>query len=161
MKLLRQLEAHFEEWILVSSLVFTVTLIFVQVIARYLFQSSLSWSEELARYIFVWQIWLGASMAVKHHKHIRVEFMATLVPPSVQKVMNLAAIVIWIAMSATLAWMGSQLAITLMQRGQLSPAMRIPMAYAYWSVPVGCGLMTLRLLQLLYGTLRGPKEVRS
>lgn len=54
-----QLEAH----LLVCSLIFTVILVFFQVILRYVFSSSLSWSEELARYIFIWQIWLGTSVA--------------------------------------------------------------------------------------------------
>lgn len=49
------LEAH----LLVISLAFTTLLIFVQVVMRYVFNNSLSWSEELARYVFIWQIWLG------------------------------------------------------------------------------------------------------
>jgi len=161
LKFLRRLEAHLEEWVLVASLVFTVTLIFVQVICRYVLKSSLSWSEELARYVFVWQIWLGASMAVKYRKHVKVDFLKMMMPPTVQKAMDVVAAVIWTGMSAELTWMGTKLALILLQRGQLSPAMQIPIAYAYMSVPVGCGLMTFRLLQYLYGTIRGSKEASS
>ena len=39
---------------------------------RTVFKNSLTWSEELSRYIFIWQIWLGASTALKYNEHIRV-----------------------------------------------------------------------------------------
>ena len=65
-----------EEYLLVGSLAFNVVLVFFQVVMRYVFQNSLSWSEELARYIFLWQTWLGASYAVKEHRHLRVEMLA-------------------------------------------------------------------------------------
>ena len=73
MAFLRFLNKRFEELILVPSLVFTVILVFSQVVMRYVFQSSLYWSEELARYLFVWQTWLGASLAVREASHIRIE----------------------------------------------------------------------------------------
>ena len=44
---------HFEETILVYSYLLVVPLLFVQVVSRYVFNHSLSWSEELARYIFI------------------------------------------------------------------------------------------------------------
>lgn len=53
---------HFEETILVYSYLLVVPLLFVQVVSRYVFNHSLSWSEELARYIFIWQVWLGSRL---------------------------------------------------------------------------------------------------
>lgn len=54
---------NLEEYLLVVSLVINVLLVFLQVIMRTVFKNSLTWSEELSRYIFIWQIWLGASIA--------------------------------------------------------------------------------------------------
>ena len=42
---------------------------------RYFFGNAIKWSEELARYIFLWQIWLGASYGVKKSKHIRIDII--------------------------------------------------------------------------------------
>ena len=61
-----------EENVLILSLVFTVALIFLQVIMRKVFQNSITWSEELARYIFIWQIWLGTSIGFRDGKHISI-----------------------------------------------------------------------------------------
>ena len=68
-----------EEYLLVYSLVFNVILVFSQVIMRSIFNLSLSWSEELSRYIFIWQIWLGTSIAIKEDKHINVELIYQIV----------------------------------------------------------------------------------
>lgn len=63
---------NLEEYLLIISLVCNVLLVFLQVIMRTVFKNSLTWSEELSRYIFIWQIWLGASTALKYNEHIRV-----------------------------------------------------------------------------------------
>ena len=65
-----------EEYFLVYSLILMVALVFIQVIMRYIFNNSLSWSEELVRYIFIWQIWLGASVGAKNNDHIRIEIFS-------------------------------------------------------------------------------------
>lgn len=137
---------HLEEYILVSSLIFTVFLVFMQVVMRYLFQNSLSWSEELARYVFLWQIWLGASYAVKEQRHLRIEIIKDLVPRNKQKHIEFVTLLIWFCFSLFLAIKASELTMMLFNRGQLSPALQIPMAYAYASVPAGCALMAIRLL---------------
>lgn len=145
--MLKKLWDHFEEYILVYSLVFTVFLIFFQIIMRYVFHNSLSWSEELARYMFLCQIWLGASFAVKQQRHLRIEAFKNMLPEKAQKYAEMITLLIWFGFSIFLAYKGSELTLILIKRGQVSPAMRIPMAYAYASVPVGCGLMAIRLIE--------------
>lgn len=121
---------------------------------RYVFDHSLAWSEELARYVFLWQIWLGASFAVKEHRHLRIEAIKNILSPKAQKNFELLTLVIWFGFSLFLAFKGSELTMILLQRGQVSPAMRLPMAYAYASVPVGCGLMAIRLIEEMFGLFR-------
>ena len=72
---------HFEETILVYSYLLVVPLLFVQVVSRYVFNHSLSWSEELARYIFIWQVWLGSSYCVKENRHIRIDIFTEHLSP--------------------------------------------------------------------------------
>ncbi|MBE3093091.1 MAG: TRAP transporter small permease [Actinobacteria bacterium] len=145
--MIKKIWNHFEEYILVSSLMFTVLLIFIQIIMRYIFHNSLSWSEELARYIFLWQIWLGASFAVKEHRHLKIEAFLNLLPKKINKYAELLSLFIWFCFSAFLAYKGSELVTLLIKHGQVSPAMRIPMFYAYSSVPVGCAFMGVRLIE--------------
>ncbi len=154
MKFLRLLDDKLEEVFLVASLVVTVTLVFAQIIMRYVVGQSLYWSEELARYIFLWQIWVGTSFAVKYSSHIRVEFLRNLLSEKKQLILDFVVQVIWLAFVVFLTYKSGILVRMLFGRGQLTPALRIPVAYAYLSVPVGCALMTFRLLQAMAAKLR-------
>ena len=124
---------------------------------RYCFDYSLSWSEELARYVFIWQTWLGASLGFKYGKHIRVEIIKTLVNPKLNKVVDLITLILCLVMTLFLALNGSKLISMLLARKQLSPAMRIPMGYLYSAVPVGCALMTIRIIQQMYKLTVAPE----
>lgn len=142
---LKKIWDHLEEYVLVWSLMFSVFLIFLQVVMRYVFRNSLSWSEELARYVFLWQIWLGASFAVKEHRHLRIEMIVEKLHGRNRQFFELFVLLVWFGFSVFLALKGSELSMLLFKRGQVSPAMRIPMGFAYASVPVGCTLMSIRL----------------
>lgn len=146
---------HFEEYVLIGSLFFSVALVFLQVVMRYVFRNSLSWSEELARYIFLWQIWLGASYAAKEGRHLRIEIIKDFLGPRGKIIFEGLATMIWFGFCLFLALKSFELTKMLLVRHQLSPAMRIPIGYAYASVPVGCTMMALRLLQKMRGLLGG------
>ena len=154
--MLKRIWDHLEEYFLISSLMVSVALVFLQVTMRYVFRNSLSWSEELARYLFLWQIWVGASFAVKEHRHLRIEVLRDCFRGRARQGFELAVLLVWFGFSLFLALKGFELARMLFQRGQVSPAMQIPMAYAYASVPVGCGLMAVRLLGEMAKILRSP-----
>jgi TRAP-type C4-dicarboxylate transport system permease small subunit len=138
---------NFEEYLLLPSFVFNVLLIFFQVIMRYVFKNSLSWSEELARYIFVWQLWLGVSYATKNASHIRITVLVALLKERSRKILETAVLLIWFAFGIFVIFQGARITLQIHKFGQLSPALHIPMSYAYLSVPVGAGLMNLRLIQ--------------
>lgn len=154
----KKLWDNFEEYVLVWSLLFSVLLIFAQVVMRYVFHNSLSWSEELARYLFLWQIWLGASYAVKRQAHLKISFLTDSLSGLSRKTVQLLSLSIWFGVSFFLASSGGKLTLLLLQRGQVSPAMRIPMAYAYAAVPVGCFLMCIRLIEQLVLMVRAKSQ---
>jgi TRAP-type C4-dicarboxylate transport system permease small subunit len=135
-----------EERVMVISLMFNLALVIVQVIMRYIFNASLPWSEELARYIFLWQIWVGTSWGVKEHRHIRLDALPLALSPKAKPWLEVVVLLIWSAFSFFIAYKGSQVCGMLFRRHQLSPAMRIPIVYAYLSVPAGCFLMGMRLI---------------
>ena len=59
MKVLRWLDKHFEECIMFANLWIIVCLSTIQIIMRYLFKNSLSWPEEMNRYLFIWFAYVG------------------------------------------------------------------------------------------------------
>ena len=113
-------------------------------------QSSLSWSEELARYVFVWAIFLGASAAARRGQHIVMGAVVSLFPEGVQRALGLFASLAFVGFAALLVVVGATLVDT--ARVQVSTGLQISIAWVYAALPVGAGLT---LLHLLCGLVRG------
>ena len=158
MNLLKKIWNNLEEYMVITLLTLMVILIFSQVVMRYVFQNSLAWSEELSRYLFVWLVWIGASYAAKESRHLKIEAFINLFSGKTKQKIRFLALIIFFAFSVYFAWQGSILIIKLFIAGGVSPAMRIPMYYAYASVPVGSGLMAIRLFEQVKELLISQKS---
>ena len=141
---------QFEEKLLVGSLMFSTALIFIQVIMRSGFNSSLSWSEELSRYIFIWQIWLGTSIALRTDKHISVDILLGAFKSARAKAcIRFIGMLIWFLFSLFLLYNGGLLTKSMIARKTLSSGMRIPLYVVYASLPISSLMVCLRLIEKL------------
>ena len=59
-----------------------------QVVLRYAFNNPMTWSEELARYLFIWCAFLGWIIASRRHGHLAMTFMAERLPLRAQAVLS-------------------------------------------------------------------------
>ena len=157
MTLKKLLDEKLEEWFLAATMIVMVVLIFVQVITRYIFENSLTWSEELARYVHIWQIWIGASLAVRKKEHIKVEAFKKIFNAKIQKVIDLIALLCWFSLAVFLAIAGTDLVTTIFAKGQNSPAMQMQMWVVYSAIPLGGLLMSIRLIQQIYFLFKPEK----
>lgn len=116
-------------------------IVFVQVLFR-LFAGSLPWSEEMARYMMIYLVYLGASVGVKYGNHIAVEFIATVLPKKAQDVLEVVVDLLMLFCFCVIMVYGMKVVdITMMQR---SPAMQLPMGLIYFSLVLGSALMFLQ-----------------
>jgi TRAP-type C4-dicarboxylate transport system permease small subunit len=134
-----------EERILVASFVVTVSIVSLQVIMRYVFNNSLSWSEELTRFIFVWQVWMGTSVACKNNNHIRVEILLSLLKGRAKTAYLLLGDIIVLVFTAFLIYDGFIVVNRFAARQMLSPAMQVPLFVVYLSLPVSSIFVCARL----------------
>ncbi len=149
---------YFEEYFCMALLAFMTVLIFAQVVLRYVFSNSLSWSEELARYCFIWLSWIGASYCVKIDAHLRVTALLGFFNKKTLPYVNLFMYLCWGAFAVLLAVQGFSLLQMIFERGQHSAAMQVPMWIPIASVPVGSALMTIRIIGKVRDTVR---EIRT
>lgn len=144
-----------EAYICAGLLFALVVVVGVEVVARYIFQSSFSWSNELARFIFIWFTFIGGSYAVVLNAHIVIEALHTLFPEKIRPGLELVGDIVWVIFSIFIAYVGFTYCATLMSGlGNNSAAMDIPIAYIYVSIPIGYLLMAFRMLQILYKKYR-------
>jgi TRAP-type C4-dicarboxylate transport system permease small subunit len=157
MKKLANCYNKFEEYALVLSLIITVIVIFIQVIARYVFNSSLSWSEEFSRYLFIWQTWLGSSVALRDKKHIRLEILDNKFGPKGFNMMMIMADVLWLAFDIFLITSGVELVSKQWMRGTRSSGIGIPLAFVYASLPFSSLVIAFRLVVEIIQSFRSLK----
>jgi TRAP-type C4-dicarboxylate transport system permease small subunit len=142
-KLLDRIEKGLDA-VLVLMMIVMAGSVVLQVASRYVFNRPTSWSEELARYLFVWITFLGAAVVIRKRRHVDVTVLTDRLPPGAAKFVYLIADLCVLFMLGALTWAGAGLAI--MAHRQLSAAMDLPMSLAYSAMPVGTGLMFVFLV---------------
>ncbi len=142
-----RLLSGFETALMVLSMSAITLVIAVQVMLRYVFNDSLPWAEELVRYIVVWMSFVGAGMGVAKGAHVAMGLLGNLLPKR---------LAVWTFRLAQLAGMifagfllgyGAEHVLNVASFGQVSSAMRAPMALIYACLPVGAFLLFLRLTE--------------
>lgn len=147
LKSLKWLDENLEKYILFLLSAVMVSVVFVQVFMRYVMSNSLSWSEELARYCFIWLIYIGISYAVKHHRHIKVDAALLLFKDKTKIYFSLISNLLFLIFCVYVAIYGYSIASQLLAFGQTTPALQIPTGIVYLAPPVGMGLAGIRLIQ--------------
>ena len=130
-----------------------------QVWYRFVCNDPLAWSEELARYLFVWISFLGAAVGVRMKVHLGIDLLEKALSPLMYKLMAVAVnLAIQIFLLVVIFWGVKILGIV---KFQTSASMGISMAYPYLAVPVGAGFMLLNSLRVTWEMLRSrqPEEV--
>jgi TRAP-type transport system small permease protein len=136
-----------EGWVLAGLVITMTVVVLLQVIYRYLLAQPLYWSEELARYLFVWISILGAALSVQRGGHFGMDFFFRMVPEQKKRMLTiliylLMGVVILVLLVQGLVLVGKTAA-------QQSPAMEISMGWAYACIPAGAGLMAIHLLVMI------------
>ena len=140
---------NFELYICDILLAVTIVVATLAVVMRYVFNDSLSWSEEVCRFSFVWISLLSTGYAVNHGGHLVVDALTMFEDkiPGIIKALELVINIIWVAFCIYFAKEGF---IASANSLQVSAALRIPMSIIYFAVPAGAIIMGIRVLQKTY-----------
>lgn len=153
---------NFERYFVIVTLALMSLLILIQVVMRYVFESSLSWSEEVVRWLFVWFIWVGISYGFQLRRHVSVTVLVAFLPQKVQRALALFVYLAMIVFFARMCYIGLIQILNPNIIRQMSTAIYWPsgtqvgMVWFYASMPVGTGLTTIRLIQAMYHDFINP-----
>lgn len=159
--LLLKILDNFESYVCRTLLALFVLLLFAQIVSREVFQKSLSWSEELAVYMFVWFVFFGASYAAKLSAHNRVTFHFKWLPAKMALAMEAIADLIWIAFNCYFVYLACDFIFNRMNIFWKSQTLGVPMKYIYLILPIAFSLMTLRIIQVNYYKLVKGIDIRD
>lgn len=132
-------------------------LVFGNVVLRYLFNSGITWSEEMARFLFIWLVLLGAVVALKDNAHLGVDMLTKrLSKPLKMIVFILSNIIVLIVLFLVVegSWK-----ITLLNSGSTAPATGLPITMIYGTgIVMGIGMAVIIILNL-YRVLTGEEDI--
>ncbi len=129
---------------IISVVLFAALLIsvFLAVCDRFLFHIGLFWTEELARFLFVWLGSLTAAIMVQRRGHFAVPFLIEkLLDERSKQILDIVISAMMFALMVLLLVYG--IIYAEFARYQISPALRIGMCYVYYSVPTGALMMII------------------
>lgn len=127
-------------------LVIMTVLMFTEVVARYVFGSSFIWIEELSRYMFIWLAFISASYVTATQAHIKVDVALSVFPKTIQPIIKKIGLLIWLAFSIVITYVGFDYSITMLNVGGDSPALGLAKGIIYLGIPIGYLLMAIRLV---------------
>jgi TRAP-type C4-dicarboxylate transport system permease small subunit len=148
-------------WFSFASMLIMLLIIFTQVITRYFFDYTAEWSEDLARFLFVWVVFLGSALIMGESGHLAVEFVPNHFKGKpfgkvIEIIINLSSYVFTLLLLVQGAKMTNTMTF------QLSPGMDISMSYVYCVIPLSSALMLLYLIKdtarIIRGFSSGPKK---
>ena len=132
---------------------FIVGMVTTEVVMRKFFGSSLILTEELARYLMVWLVFLGGALAVRDGAHIRINFLVKRFGRMGQIITGLVAQALTILFLVLLIVQGIK--ILPQQFYQTTITFDAQMFYFYLAIPVGSVLMIVYMVPRLRDVLAG------
>ncbi|WP_376095900.1 TRAP transporter small permease [Roseomonas sp. CCTCC AB2023176] len=140
------IEAAPEDWLAFGLFWILSVTVFVQFFTRYVLNSSLSWTEEIAQYMLMVLAFLGSAIAARRGTHIAVEFLFAALPVRARRYARLAAAGVAMAFYGILSFLAWQVSEAMaFQPMVVFPD--IPLSYVYWGILFGLVLTTLRSAQ--------------
>jgi TRAP-type C4-dicarboxylate transport system permease small subunit len=121
-----------------------IVVVFIQVVFRYVFNSPLTMSEEISRYIFIWLVMLGSVAATWDREHINLTFLIDRFPEKIRKFL-LIFIDVCVAILIYIVLVQEGINITKVTMYQISPATGISIGWIYLSLPIS-GILTMMVL---------------
>lgn len=144
MKTLKYIGDHAEGIVASILLAASTIIIFLQIVLRVM-GLPLAWSEEIARYMFIWMVYLGCATAIKQRRHISMELIDIFLKERGMLIINLFSNFMFLIFAFILTYYGFQVAMRVST--QVSAAVRLPMIIPYSSICISGGLMIFRLIE--------------
>ncbi len=130
-----------------------------QVFTRYVLNAPSEWTEEAARYLYVYVVFLGTSAGISSRSHVSIAFFVERLPPGVRLAVSLGVDVLILAFLAVMVWWGAK--ATLRNVDIPLSVTQVSYAWVYVIVPVTSLAMILRTVLLMRADIARFRDWRA
>lgn len=141
--------------------IYIISIIFTEVISRYLLGTSVLWAYETAIYAFIWLSYLSMAGMARSRTHLAVTFLRDMMPRGVQLALLLLSDVLLIVLASVVVVFIRQPFEDAVDFDQMMVAINIPFWIALLSVPVGWSLVVLRVVQRMITSINEYRHGKS
>ena len=152
---MRYIFGKIEDIICAICLIVMTTLTFANVIARYVFSASFSFSEEITTYLFVLLSLIGSAVAARRKAHLGFTAILDLLPKGLQRLIQTMSYGLATFFSAALFWYGISMVQSQIYHGQVTAGMQWPEWIFGSFVPIGAFFITAEFLFMFLDTISG------
>lgn len=147
MRLLKLLDDHVEEWLLIFTYTAMLIIASAQIFFRYVVNYSISWSQDLLTYMLIWSVFIGISLAVKKRRHIKVELAYVLISKKNQFYLKVLSNVVFMIFCLVFSYFSLKKVYSLMfVLPQMSESTGLSMWMIQIAIPIGFMLSVYRLV---------------
>ena len=125
-------------------------IILLEVIRRYVFSASSPWGEMTARYAFVYLSYIAAAEAIRLRKHIRIDLIIKKFPKWLQNVFDFYVDLLTTGLAVLVIYYSMQVIKIQWTVDIVMESANLNLAFAYAALPIGWGLLVIRILQIWY-----------
>jgi TRAP-type transport system small permease protein len=147
---------NYMEKVLAVLVTVMLVLMIVQVISRYIFGKPLSFTEEAARLVFIWVVFLGAAEAFRRKTTISIDVLFKILPRKVQKAIEGLNSVVIAGVLAMLILSGIKVVKATSHVDLIT--VPLPASFVYLAVPVACAIMLIYAFWNLVGWVKRKKK---
>lgn len=161
-RIINRMLIYLEVTLSVTLLVAATAVLFTNVVLRYFFSAGFSWGEEFIAYCMIWATFIGAAICARKKSHVAMKLILdSLKSESSKRYYQMVLTFVAIIFCSWVVYLGIKQVYFLVEMGQKSPAMRLPMFIPYLSVPIGFLLMTVRYLEEIISLIMGVNQVKK
>ncbi len=154
MKVIKWIDTHLEEAIMIITACLIGIVIMFQVIMRYFFKHALPWPEEFCRFCYIYFVFMSIGYSIRNHSMLNVTILQDMLPRKLRMLINIIIQVVMMIVFAAFAYCSSDVLTATAMSGQKSTAMQIPMTVPYFATITGFMLATIRSAQAVFQAIK-------
>jgi len=135
-----------------------VALAFVNVVARFVFDASLTWAAELTVFLFLWSAFFGAAYCFKKDAHIAITIVLDILPSRIAKFFLIVSHTITIGFLLAVSYYGYEYLELVIDMEERSIDLDIPMWIPYLVIPLSFAFAAFRVGEKLYQIIITPHD---
>ena len=125
-------------------------LVIAQVVLRYVFNDPLTWSEEMARIVFIYLAFIGIGAAYGRRRHMSIDALVILLPARMKRAVEFSVVGIASAFLLAVIVITARSIVELYRMDITTPALDYPMAFVYLVIPLGLSALIAQMWIDLY-----------